>query len=409
MYEYNEQTLSGPTYMDVYWYRNNKYGTNHKEREYNYGIRNFEKYLNEHPSSIDVIIDGTSVKASIISNKQDQYKTTKQILTTINTIINPGSMIKWNDKYWIVFQKEENPNQTYNSCYIVKCNKEIKWIDNYGVERKQYAYILSSKDSIIKQNFRTWNRLITPQSNQWLEMLVKTDESIKLGQKFIIDGRAWFVDEYDMTSAEGVTFYSLTEDKIDRLDDDIENEVANINNLNSYQIIMQEEINCAIDNNYIINPIVYGNGTIQEESLGYIIDNEEIASLITKDKYSMIVPKNFGSTELKIYLINQPKVFKSITVNITNSTEQATVLVGDDSIRTTDSSNYYVYNISHNKEIEPIISFSISNKLLATGEKNDDGSVKIIANEDNRLGIVKVIFNTENNSYVKDITIKSLW
>ena len=47
MYEYNEQTLSGPTYMDVYWYRNNKYGTNHKEREYNYGIRNFEKYLNE--------------------------------------------------------------------------------------------------------------------------------------------------------------------------------------------------------------------------------------------------------------------------------------------------------------------------------------------------------------------------
>ena len=83
MYEYNEQTLSGPTYMDVYWYRNNKYGTNHKEREYNYGIRNFEKYLNEHASSIDVIIDGTQVKASIISNKQDQYKTTKQILTTI--------------------------------------------------------------------------------------------------------------------------------------------------------------------------------------------------------------------------------------------------------------------------------------------------------------------------------------
>ena len=159
MHEPDGKALSFANYTDIYWYRVTKYGENHKEREYNYSVRNFEKYLNEHPSSVDVIIDSTHTRASIISNKQDQYKLTKQILTSINTIINPGSIVEWNDGYWIVYQKEANPNQAYNSCYMVECNKKLKWIDEYGIEQEEWAYIFSSKDSIIKQNFRTWNRL----------------------------------------------------------------------------------------------------------------------------------------------------------------------------------------------------------------------------------------------------------
>lgn len=159
MYEPDGETLNFANYTDVYWYRVTKYGENHKEREYNYSVRNFEKYLNEHPSSVDVIVDSTHTRASIISNKQDQYKLTKQILTSINTTINPGSIVEWNDGHWIVYQKEVNPNQAYNSCYMVECNKKLKWIDEYGIEQEEWAYIFSSKDSIIKQNFRTWNRL----------------------------------------------------------------------------------------------------------------------------------------------------------------------------------------------------------------------------------------------------------
>ena len=73
MHEPDRETLSLTNYTDVYWYRINKYGENHKEREYNYSVRNFEKYLQEHSSSVDVVIDSTPARASIISNKQDQY------------------------------------------------------------------------------------------------------------------------------------------------------------------------------------------------------------------------------------------------------------------------------------------------------------------------------------------------
>ena len=409
MHEPDGEALNFANYTDVYWYRITKYGENHKEREYNYSVRNFEKYLNEHPSSVDVIVDSTHTRASIISNKQDQYKLTKQILTSINTIINPGSIVEWNDGHWIVYQKEVNPNQAYNSCYMVECNKKLKWIDEYGVEQEEWAYIFSSKDSIVKQNFRTWNRLITPQPNQWLEMLVPAKKTIKMDQKFIIDGRAWFVDEYDATSSKGVTYYSLTEDKIDRMDDNIENGLANANKLDCYKIAIQDEISCGLTDNYIISPIVYNDGVIDIQPLGYIIEDRDIASLMLLNNNATIVPISKGQTTLKIYLINQPKVFKSIVINITDMTEQSAVLIGDDSIKTTDFAIYSVYRISDSKIIDPIISFSISDSNLASGILLDDGTLKIIANEDNKLGVVTVIINTSSNTYTKKIAIRSLW
>lgn len=409
MHEPDGEALNFTNYTDVYWYRVTKYGENHKEREYNYSVRNFEKYLNEHPSSVDVMIDSAHTRASIISNKQDQYKLTKQILTSINTTINPGSIVEWNDGHWIVYQKEVNPNQAYNSCYMVECNKKLKWIDEYGVEQEEWAYIFSSKDSIVKQNFRTWNRLITPQPNQWLEMLVPAKKTIKMDQKFIIDGRAWFVDEYDATSSKGVTYYSLTEDKIDRMDDNIENGLANANKLDCYKIAIQDEISCGLTDNYIISPIVYNDGVIDIQPLGYIIEDRDIASLMLLNNNATIVPISKGQTTLKIYLINQPKVFKSIVINITDMTEQSAVLIGDDSIKTTDFAIYSVYRISDSKIIDPIISFSISDSNLASGILLDDGTLKIIANEDNKLGVVTVIINTSSNTYTKKIAIRSLW
>ena len=409
MHEPDGEALNFANYTDVYWYRVTKYGENHKEREYNYSVRNFEKYLNEHPSSVDVIVDSTHTRASIISNKQDQYKLTKQILTSINTTINPGSIVEWNDGHWIVYQKEVNPNQAYNSCYMVECNKKLKWIDEYGVEQEEWAYIFSSKDSIVKQNFRTWNRLITPQPNQWLEMLVPAKKTIKMDQKFIIDGRAWFVDEYDATSSKGVTYYSLTEDKIDRMDDNIENGLANANKLDCYKIAIQDEISCGLTDNYIISPLVYNDGVIDTQPLGYIIEDKDVASLMLLNNNATIVPISKGQTTLKIYLINQPKVFKSIVINITDMTEQSAVLVGDDSIKTTDFAIYSVYRISDSKIIDPIISFSISDSNLASGILLDDGTLKIIANEDNKLGVVTVIINTSSNTYTKKIAIRSLW
>jgi|LSQX01.1.fsa_nt_gb hypothetical protein len=45
--------------------------------------------------------------------------------------------------------------------------------------------------STIKNNFRTWNSTITPQPNQFLDILIPYDDSLKIGNKFLMSGRAW--------------------------------------------------------------------------------------------------------------------------------------------------------------------------------------------------------------------------
>ena len=48
----------------------------------------------------------------------------------------------------------------------------MKWIDSEGHLNQSWGYFVSSLDSKIKANFRTWNSLITPQPNKYAEILM---------------------------------------------------------------------------------------------------------------------------------------------------------------------------------------------------------------------------------------------
>ena len=397
-------------YWDVYMARVKKHGTTHKEKEYNYGIANFEKFLRESPSAEEVLINGTPFMASIASNKQDQYKVTKEILTTITTPIEPGSLVKWKDAYWLVYQKELQPNQTYNSCFMTCCNHLLKWIDAYGVEHKTWAYVLSSKDSQVKQNFRTWNQLIVAQPNQYMELLTPSQDSIILGQKFIIDDRAWFVTEYDKTSCAGLNYYSLVEDTYDRLDDDKKQELANIKNLGLYHIEC-DDITIALNTAYSLAPLVYkGDKLIENEKLGFKVEDQMVAEVLYDGGDPMVVPYITGSTILTIFLIDQPQVRKKINVVVTeNETITTYTLVGDSSIKTTDTQVYRIVKTTNVNEYLPITSFAIDDDTLATGHIENDTDLLITANEKNKLGTFILSVTSNESVFTKQITVRSLW
>lgn len=397
-------------YYDVYLARVKKHGATHKEKEYNYGIANFEKFLRESPSAEEVLINGTPFMASIASNKQDQYKLTKEILTTITTPIEPGSLVKWKDAYWLVYQKELQPNQTYNSCFMTRCNHLLKWIDDYGVEHKTWAYVLSSKDSQVKQNFRTWNKLITAENNQYIELLTPAQDSIILGQKFIIDDRAWFVTEYDKTSCAGLNYYSLVEDTYDRLDDDKEQELANIKNLGLYHIEC-DDITIALNTAYSLAPLVYkGDKLIENKKLGFKVEDQMIAEVLYDGGDPMVIPYITGFTTLTIFLIDQPRVRKKINVVVTeNKTITTYALVGDSSIKTTDTQVYRIIKTTNVNEYLPITSFAIDDDTLATGHIENDTDLFITANENNKLGTFVLSVTSNESVFTKQITVRSLW
>ena len=136
-----------------------------------------------------------------------------------------GDIVNWqNDgqlEKWIIFKKEKKVNGTYQTFSIVRCNYLMKWIDKNGHLQSSWSYFVSSMESKIKENFRTWNSLITPQPNKYAEMILPKKE-IERGTSFIVEDEAWSMVEYDHTSVPGVMYLSLTEEKVNYVYDDLE-------------------------------------------------------------------------------------------------------------------------------------------------------------------------------------------
>ena len=238
-------------------------------------------------------------------------------------------------------------------------------------------------------------------------MLVPRDDSIKLGQKFIISERAWFVDEYDATSAPGVTYYSLTEDKIDRLDDDAANELANYKDEGKYSIVCDDVI-CTVESTHTILPVVYNQGAIEHLPLKFILHDDSIAAIAYSEDQAVITGKAAGTTTLRIALADQPHVYKIINITVSDEAETNYVFVGNDYIKVTQSCEYRVHVLNDSNTIDPITTFDISDTTLANGNLKD-GILTLTANEENKLGTIVLTVNTESGEYTKNIRIRPLW
>jgi len=64
--------------------------------------------------------------------------------------------------------------------------------------------------------------------------------SIDRATNFIVEEESWTVVEYDHTSVPGVIYLSLTENKINSIYDDIENNNADLDKKARYDIVLPE-------------------------------------------------------------------------------------------------------------------------------------------------------------------------
>lgn len=402
-------------YLDTYWYRVTKMGTTHKDRELNASILDFEKYLLEHPSSETITVDDVEELASIISNKQDENKLTKKILTRLTSSVAPGTIFEWKDLNWIVYFQEKNPNEAYHSNQAVQCNNLIKWITGYGVIRELPCYVVGNMMSTIKGNFRTWNSTITPQPNQFLDILIPYDNSLKIGNKFLMSGRAWLIMDYDITSVPGIMYISLTEDKIDREDDNTALNLANYNTLNSWGIeLVETTIEVVLGTDYNIYPqIIYNGEVTQNGTLTYEIVDETVAVVTNINGGVKITGVAAGITSINISLVEEPEVILQIPVGVVAvATKVAEYGVsGADVLRLGLSAQYALYEVDATETILPVTSFSLDRPTYATGAIVG-GILTLTANE---IGLVGEVVVTLTNSgppsvfATKTITIRSLW
>ena len=147
-------------YLDVYFSRVTHYGDNVAEVAQNAGAISFNKWLSESPNAVDLRVeDSFHFKGIILANKQDENKLTKQLCVANNVPLKIGHVVVWDDERWITYQKERKVRETYQTFFMVRCNYIIKWINDLGHLQKSWCHFVSSLDSKIKENFRSWNSL----------------------------------------------------------------------------------------------------------------------------------------------------------------------------------------------------------------------------------------------------------
>lgn len=399
-----------PDYLSVYFSRVTHLGESVAEVVQNSGSISFRKWLAESPNAVDLQVeDSFYFKGIILSKKQDESKLIKQLCVALTTPLKIGHIVLWDDEKWIVYQKERKVRETYQSFYMVRCNYLIKWVDSEGHIQKSWCYFSSSLDSKVKENFRTWNNLITPQPNKYAEILLPRKE-ISRQTKFIVEDEAWLMVEADFSSVPGVMYASLTEDKINLYYDDLKEDVADKDKQAKYTVSLPSETQKVILGEkveLIFAPMKNGKPiTIETE---FSLPSREY---LTYDKERNIIARKEGKTEV---IVSFGTESFSIPIEVVKKQDQLIgYITGFDSLKLSQSSSY---ELTINKDFDEQVIFTLkddSDLVSLYPYKNERGEIveskiNVRANGNNKLGKIILQAKYKDKIFEKEIKIVPLW
>ena len=401
-------------YYLVFQERSGNHGKTFKEVVQKQARHDFKYFLQSSPNAIKVTInskEGKETKVATILNKENETLVKRYFLCDIADQISIGDFLYWGDSIWLMFRKERDTIEAYDKFEGIECRHKIQWVDSYGVLQNTPCYLVAQKDDQIKSNFRTWNNMITPQPNKYLE-IITCRNNIQLGQKFLIDETAWYVVESDYISIKNILYLSLTEDKKDIYVDDVADNIANIVDLNKFEMrIKDKEISLDIDKEYKIAGEVYLNGNKYSDKI--IVEVIEGADLITINDNFTLTALSEGRVVLRICMEENNEIYQEMIINIVENAPQniSYQLIGDESIKWGRTKVIQAVKVVDGVSAAIAASFKVVDKeeLLSSYEINSS-SVTITADTKNKVGNFTIICTFEDGSIVeKTIRVTSLW
>lgn len=400
-------------YYKVFQERCKNHGKSFKSLVQSQAALDFQRFLVSSPNAIDVTVNDEEEKirvATILNKEKNDTDVRRFFLANKEDGLKIGDFIYWDDTVWILLKKEKNTIDAYDKFEGLECRHNIKWIDKFGVLQSTPCYLVAQTDEKVKANFRTWNNMITPQPNKYLE-IITSRKNIELSQRFLIDETAWSVVETDYISVKGIIYLSLTEDKKDLYEDDIDNDIADIVDLNKFQLKLEEtEIALGIDETYQLSGKTYLNGNLySNDIIVEILEGEENISI---DENLKITGIKEGNTKLRISMEENNEISQELNITIQESAPTNVVydLKGDASIKWGRTKVYQFVRVV-NGIFEPVkAEFSIEDKdkLIKSHEINET-SITITANEDNRIGEFYINCTFGEETIRKEIKVTSLW
>lgn len=408
-------------YLDVYFSRINHLGETTAERIRSGGIRSFEKWKAESPHTVTnlSVERGIYFDGIILTHKDKEYQKIMFLNVSNDISLLVGDIMIWpledgTIERWLLIQEEKKVNGTYHTFWIIRCNYLIKWIDELGHIQSSWCYLVSSKDDKIKGNYRTWNQLITPQPNKYAEILMPR-RVVNRSTTFIVEDEAWKVIEYDHTSVPGTVYLSLTEDKINMIYDDTVNNIASLDLLAKYELVLPPVIQ-HFNVNETIEPVftIMKNGELfTPKGITYISETPEIIKVVN----NQLVGVNEGEAVIKIKIDDndgsEPS-YLSLTLILDNiATSTGYYIEGPDQIRL-DRKGQYEVHAQDGTIITINEATSSNNELITSINYNENNTICIVhANNKNRLGTCTLTINIEIDNQIiavtKEIAIIPLW
>lgn len=400
------------SYRDVYFSRINHMGETTAERIINGGIRSFEKWMAESPFTVnDLSVErGLFFRGIIETNKDKEYEKIMLLRVANDIPVKVGDIMNWtvedgSIEKWLLLQKVKKTHGTYQTFHIVRCNYLLKWVDSNGHLQQSWAYVVSSVDSKIKGNYRTWNSLITPQPNKYAEIIMPR-YPINRATNFIIEEESWAVIEYDHTSVPGTIYLSLTENKINLIYDDIKNNIADTDKIAQYSLLLPEE-----KQTYFINDVINPVFTLAKNGIPF---SAEYTLLPTDKTYCHVVNDELiatsnGNTTILVQLKDYPQIQVPLEITIGEETPVYSAYIdGPDKIPL---DRYRTYTLKGSDgEVAIGATFSVNNNELVTITKIEDEKECILhANANNKLGSFVLTATYDGVEYTKEITVIPLW
>ena len=397
----------------------NHLGNTTAERIQNGGIRSFQKWMAESPHTIRhlSVERGIYFDAIILTSKDKEYEKI-MFLNVANEIpLMVGDMMNWTledgtIEKWILLQEEKKVNGTYRTFWIVRCNYLVKWIDKDGHEQSSWCYVVSSLDSKIKGNFRTWHNLITPQPNKYAEILMPRRD-IERSTNFIIEEESWQLVEYDHTSVPGVVYLSLTEGKINAIYDDLIENVADTDKRAKYEIsapIIHQKFNVGDEITNVSFTITKNGIPTTADNLPYKLLPGDEHTKIDKHTNRLYAYSAAEDVKIIVQLVDYPQVpVQEIYIDIGEGEQEFSAYIeGPDKLRL-DNKALYVLKAIPELDSEAIVNFTILGDGLAAIIENTNTSCTIRANKKNKLGDITLVATYNNIEYLKTIQIIPVW
>ena len=389
-------------YIDVYKSRISHLGTTYQEHAYKSGILEFRRYLkyNQHTEH-NLTINNSNEQFSgvILTDKEDENRVSQILLVKVvedgGPELKQGDLIWWGEdkQPWLLYRSTTSSYQPHQKFYMVRCNYEVNWLDKDGMLNSSWIYLLGSKDSKIKDNFRTWHSVITPQPNKYINIMMP-HQLMDLGTEIMVLDEVWTLVDYDQNSVPGIIYMSFTETNFNEQRDSLEDKLANADMLATWTIDMLEQRTVAANSMFELNYAILKDGVVQTVEPEIIVEGN---LTLLENNWIQVGPSGAGSITIRyrnIEKVQRVAVGGTPTANI--------VFIGDDKIRVASTN---IYKLENATDVE----FVIEDPKNLVKLQSANNICTIVANENNKLGtfILKAIY--DGKIYSKTVQVVSLW